>query len=131
MSQVVSVVVKSHFEQACSMFRDEADISDNIDNSYSDCGDFIVVYDESLGEIRCEGHLSDSVISSLITVKDQFGGKLFYEGEVWNEDEVIEEESPIKKTWIILAIVIFPVTLIYLILRIVIWVPYKLWKATK
>ena len=133
MSQVVSIVVTSSFDEACALFRDEADVSDMKRDDYPDCGEYIVVYDKEAHEIRCEGRLSNAAISALTTVRDRFGGKLLHEGVELNEsgDEIIEEASPKEKMWIILAIVFFPVTLIYLFLRIVIWVPYKIWEATK
>lgn len=132
MSQVVSIRVLVHFEEACAKFRNETNIADTKGKDYSDCQDFMVFYDGRSHEIRCEGNFPDSVFSTLIKVKDRFGGKLFYEGEEWNEEaEVVNESSSLKKTWIIFAIVFFPITLIYLLLRVVVWVPFKIWKATR
>ena len=133
MSQVVSISVPMHFEEACAMFRNEANIADSNGKDYSDCHEFMVFYDETSNEIRCEGNLPDTIFSALVKVKERFGGKLFYEGEEWNEkdDEIIDEASLKEKTWIILAIIFFPVTLIYLLLRAIVWVPYKIWKATR
>ena len=133
MSQVVSVRVPKHFKDACAEFRNEANIEISNSEDYSDCHDFVVFYDESTQEIRCEGNFPDSVFSALVKVRDRFSGKLFYEGEEWNEkeNEFVDEAGPLEKVWLILAIVFFPVTLVYLLLRAVIWVPFKIWKATR
>ncbi len=121
-----------YFEEACMMFRNEANIADTHGKDYSDCHDFLVFYDQTAHEIRCEGNFPDTVFSALIKVKERFNGKLFYEGEEWNdENNVIDEASLTEKTWSILAIIFFPVTLIYLLFRIVVWVPFKIWKATR
>ncbi len=133
MSQVVSIKVPANFEQACFEFRNKANISDAHGKDCSDCKDFMIFYDTTLHEIRCEGSFPDSVFSALVEVKDRFDGKLFYEGEEWDErdDESVNESSPLEKLWIIFAIVFFPVTLIYLLLRVVVWVPFKIWRATR
>ena len=44
MSQVVSITVPSHFDEACAEFRKEADIADKNGKHYSDCKDFMVFY---------------------------------------------------------------------------------------
>ncbi len=133
MSQVVSIKVPSHFNAACVDFRNEANISDQNGKDYSECKDFIVFYDTTAREIRCEGSFPDSVFFALEKTKERFGGTLFYEGEEWNEDyeEKIKEESTLGKIWIVLMIVFFPITLIYIFFRAVIWVPYKIWKETR
>ena len=132
MSQVLSVRVPGHFEEACAKFRNEANIADTKGEDYSAFHEFMVFYDEASNEIRCEGNFPDTVFSALVKVKTDFNGKLFYEGEEWNEeDEVVDKASFLEKTWIILSIVFFPVTLIYLLLRATVWIPFKIWKSTK
>ena len=133
MSQVVSVKVPMHFKEACAELQNEAGIENTNGEDFSDCHDFMVFYDESTHEIRCEGNFPDSVFSALVKVRDQFGGELLYEGEEWNEreNEIIDEAGSLEKVWLILAIVFFPITLIYLLLRAMVWVPFKIWKATR
>ena len=133
MSQVVSITVPSHFDEACAEFRKEADIADKNGKHYSDCKDFMVFYDTAAREIRCEGSFSNSVFLSLQKTKQRFGGTLFYEGEEWNEDhaEEPEEASTLGKMWIVLMVVFFPITLIYLFFRTVVWIPYRIWKETR
>ncbi len=131
MSQVISVTVPDNFSEACSAFQKEADITCSDGSEFSDCHEFMVFYDKSAREIRCEGNYPDSVFSALVNVKEQFNGKLFYEGEEWNQNEDVGKASTLEKFWLILAIVFFPVTLIYLLLRAVVWVPYKIWKLTR
>lgn len=133
MGQVVSVKVTPNFEQACSVFRNEANISESNDRAFTGGDDLVIIYDETAHEIRCEGHLSDSVISALIEVKEQFGGKLFYEGEEFDDNDDIEggESSVREIAWIVLSVIFFPITLIYLFLRILVWLPLKTWKTTE
>ncbi len=133
MSQVISIKVPSHYEEACAEFRKEMKTADRRGYNKSAEHEFMIFYDESAHEIRCEGNIPDSVFSALIKVKGQFDGKLFYEGEEWSEEdgEVVDEASPMEKAWIILAIIFFPVTLIYLFVRAIVWVPFKIWKATR
>ena len=133
MSQVVSVRVPMHFKEACAEFRNEANLANTNREDCSGSHDFMVFYDESTQEIRCEGDFPDSVFSAFVKVRDRFGGNLFYEGEEWNEgeNEVVDRAGPLEKLWLIIAIAFFPVTLIYLFLRAVIWVPFKIWKATR
>jgi len=133
MSQVVSIRVLSHFDEACAAFRKESDIADTIGKHYSDCKDFMVFYDTAAREIRCEGILPDSAFSALQKTKEQFGGTLFYEGEEWKEDhaEEPEEANTSGKIWIVLMVVFFPITLIYILFRTVFWVPYRIWKETR
>ncbi len=99
----------------------------------SDKHEFMIFYDDDFYEIRCEGNFPDSVFSALIKVKSLFGGKLFYEGEEWNGEDVeaVTKAKPLEKMWLVLAIIFFPITLIYLFLRITILVPFRLWKATR
>ncbi|HEC19568.1 MAG TPA: hypothetical protein ENI97_09510 [Gammaproteobacteria bacterium] len=133
MSQVISIRVPEHYEEACAEFRKETDTADGNGSNKSVEHEFIIFYDDSAHEIRCEGNIPDSVFSALVRVKDLFGGKLFYEGEEWREedDQAVTEARPLEKVWLILAIIFFPVTLIYLLLRVVVWVPFKVWKATR
>ena len=133
MSQVVSIVVESGFEEACKAFNTAADIPGPNEEGFVDCEDFIVSYDESAGEIVAQGHLSDEVVSAFFMIRDQYGGRLFYEGEAWDgqDGQVVEAASRREKMWIMLGILFFPLTLVYLLLRLVVWVPYKLWKFTR
>ncbi|WP_200382734.1 hypothetical protein [Thiococcus pfennigii] len=133
MSQVISIKVPEHYEEACVAFQKEMDLADVNGLNESAGQKFMVSYDKSAYEIQCEGDFPDSVFSALVMVKDQFGGKLFYEGEEWNEKdgEVVEEAGSLEKIWIILAIVFFPIALIYLLIRVVVWIPFKVWKATR
>lgn len=133
MSQVVSIKVPAHFENACAEFQNLANIPDADGEDCWYCDGFMVVFDKISHEIRCEGSFPDSLFSALVKVKEQFGGQLLYEGEEWNEkgDEAVAESNSLGKIWIILAIVFFPVTLIYLLLRILVWAPFKIWKATR
>ena len=133
MSQVVSVRVPMFFKEACVEFQNETNIADTNGKVYSDCHEFMVFYDESTCEIRCEGNFPDSVFTALVKIKERFDGKLLYEGEEWNveENEVSDEAGSLEKTWLILAIIFFPVTLIYLLLRAIVWLPFKIWKATR
>jgi hypothetical protein len=133
MSQVISVRVPDHYEEACAAFQNEVNLVDVVDLIESTGKKFIVSYDKSAYKIECQGDIPDSVFSALVMVKDQFNGKLYYEGEEWNVNnvEAIEEAGSLEKIWIILAIIFFPITLVYLLIRVVIWVPYKVWKATK
>ena len=63
---------------------------------------------ENFHKIRCEGNFPDSIFSSLVKIKDQFGGKLFYEGKEWHEEdgEAVNEVKPLGKIWF--SIYIFP-----------------------
>ncbi len=133
MSQTVSIKLPSHFHEACAEFRNEADIADTNGNDYSDCGDFMVFYNSEDNEIMCEGRYPDSVVSALEKIKERFEGTLFLEGEEWNPDseEQVEEASVLGKIWIFLMIPFFPITLIVLFFRTIVWLPYKIWKATK
>ena len=131
MSQVISIrIPEQHYKEACAAFHKEVDLND-INNLPEKA--LNVVFDESTHEIICEGLCSDALIAALVKVKDQFDGKMFYEGEEWDEkgSEVVNEAGSIEKMWIFLAIIFFPVTLIYLFLRAVVWAPYKIWKATR
>jgi hypothetical protein len=58
---------------------------------------------------------------------------LFYEGEEWHEEEgeVVNEGKPLGKIWFSLSIIFFPITLMYLLLRAIVWIPFKVWKATR
>ena len=133
MSQVIFTRVPSQYEEACAEFRKEMKFSGKSNPRGFAEQDFIIHLDESAHEIRCEGRIPDSVFSALILVKDRFKGKLFYEGKEWSEKdgEVVEKVSRMEKAGIILAIVFFPFTLIYLLIRAVVWVPYSVWKATR
>jgi hypothetical protein len=133
MSQVISIRVPEHYEEACAAFQKEMDLADVNGLNESSGQLFMVSYDKSANEIQCEGDFPDSIFSALVMVKDQFGGKLFYEGEEWNEndDEVVEEAGSLTKLRSVLAIIFFPITLIYLLIRVVVWVPFKVWKATR
>lgn len=133
MSQVISIRVPEHYEEACVAFQKETNLADVNGLTESEGQKFMVSYDKSAHEIQCEGDFPDSVFSALVMVKDQFGGKLFYEEEEWNEDyvEVVDEAGSLNKIWLILAIIFFPVTLVYLLIRVVVWVPFKVWKATR
>jgi hypothetical protein len=133
MSQVISIRVPEPYEEACAAFQKEIDHADINGLNKSVGQKFIISYDKAAHVIQCEGDLPDSVFSALVIVKDQFGGKLFYEGEEWNENdgEVADEAGPLEKIWIVLATIFFPITLIYLLIRIVVWVPFKIWKATR
>jgi len=93
----------------------------------------MVFYDESFHEIRCEGNFPDSVFSALVKVKEKFGGKLFYEEVEWNKegDEEVDEAGLMGKIWMVFAIIFFPVTIVYFLFRIVFWIPFKAWKATR
>jgi len=133
MSQVVSIRVPEYYKEACAAFQNEIDLADQGATNRTVGRKFMIFYDESSCEIRCEGDFPDSVFSALLKVKDRFGGKLFHEGEEWNEkeDELVNKAKPLEKIWIMLAITFFPVTMIYVLLRLIVWVPYKFWKATK
>ncbi|MCG5513749.1 hypothetical protein [Ectothiorhodospira shaposhnikovii] len=133
MSQVVSIRVPEHYEEACTMFQKEANLAHkSIIEKSVEC-EFMVFFDESSYEIRCEGKIPDSVFSALVNVKDMFGGRLFYEEEEWNAEdgEVASEAKPLEKILIVLAIIFFPITLIYILLRVIVWIPFKVWKATR
>ncbi len=127
MSQVISIKVPANFDDACAMFRNEAGITGTNNK------EFMIFYDSTTKEIRCEGSYPDSILLALEKTKDQFGGTLFYEGEEWTIDlgEKVEEASTLEKARIILMIVFFPVTIVYLLLRTFIWLPYKIWKETR
>jgi len=132
MSQVVSIRVPEHYEKACAEFRRKA--SADISNEANSAGsEFMVFYDESFHEIRCEGNFPDSVFSALVKVKEKFGGKLFYEGVEWNKegDEEVDEAGLMGRIWMVFAIIFFPVTIVYFLFRIVFWIPFKAWKATR
>lgn len=133
MSQIISIRVPEHYKEACAAFRNDTNLAENSDINESEEHEFIIFYDESSYEIRCEGNIPDSVFFALIKVKGLFGGKLFYEGEEWDEEdgEIVNEAEPLEKMWIALAIIFFPITLIYLLLRVIVWVPFKFWKATR
>jgi hypothetical protein len=133
MSQVISIRVPDNYEEACVAFKKEIDLADSNGLNETEKRRFMVSYDNSAHEIQCEGDFPDSVFSALVMVKDQFGGKLFYEGVEWkeNESEVVEGVGPHNKIWIILGIIFFPITLVYLFIRVVVWVPFKIWKATR
>jgi hypothetical protein len=133
MSQIISIKLPSHFDEACADFRSEAGIADTNGIDYSDCDDFMIFYDQEVREIRCEGSYPDSVVSALGKTKKRFNGTLFYEGEEWNPDseEQLEEASTLGKIWIALMIIFFPITLVVLLFRTVAWLPYKIWKQTR
>lgn len=133
MSQVISIRLPEHYEEACAVFQKEADLADINGLNESEGHEFMVSYNKLVHEIQCEGELPASVLSALLMVKEQFGGKLFYEAEEWNEDfgEIVDEAGPLNKTWLILAILFFPISLVYLFIRVVVWVPFKIWKATR
>ena len=133
MSQVVSIRVSEYYKEACAAFQKEIDLADQGGTNRAVGRKFMIFYDESSCEIRCEGDYPDSFVSALIKVKDKFGGKLFYEGEEWNEkeDEVLSKAKPLEKILVLLAIIFFPVTMVYVLLRLIVWVPYKFWRATK
>ncbi len=128
MSQVVSIRVPEHYEEACTEFQREASVGGS-NEGITTSQDFTVFYDESLNEIRCEGNYPDSIFSALVNIRDKFDGKLFYEGEEWHEE--INESNLVGKIMIVLAVIFFPITLVYLLIRIVFWIPFKVWKATR
>ena len=130
MSQVISIRVPEHYEDACAAFQKEVDL--DAVNDFVERG-FMFFYDESIYEIRCEGLIPDSIFSALVKVKGQFDGKLFYEGQEWNdlECELVEKAGLLEKIWIVLAVLFFPITIIYFLLRVFIWVPFKIWKSTR
>jgi len=131
MSQVISIKLPSHFKEACIEFQRELEVL-GIKNNYK-CEDFLISFDGESGEIRCEGAFPDSVYSALKKINKKYDGKLFYEDEEWEEghEEQVEEMSNLEKIKIIILIIFFPVTLIYLFLRALVWVPFKIWKATR
>lgn len=133
MSQVLSLKITANFDEACSEFRKEAGIADTDSHGYSYCGEFMVFYDSAAMKIRCEGDHPDSVFSALKKTQERYGGTLFYEGEEWDGDsaETVTEAGRWDKVWIAFAIAFFPITLIYLLLRTLIWLPYKIWKETR
>lgn len=133
MSQVISIRVPERYREACTAFRGDANLADKHGKDKSDEQEFVIYYDQSSYEIRCEGNIPDSVFSALVKVRDRFGGQLFYEGEEWNEEdnEIVNEAKPLEKMWIALAIIFFPITVVYLILRVFVWAPFKVWKATR
>lgn len=133
MSQVISVRVPASFAEACAEFRNQAEIIHTDDSECSVHKDFMVCYDHAVREIRCEGNLPDLVYSALETIKERYGGTLFYEGEELNaEDEQnVAEATSMGKIWIILMIIFFPISLIYLVLRTFVWLPYRIWKDTR
>jgi hypothetical protein len=132
MSQVVSIRVPENYAEACAAFQRETSADNCKDNIFTS-PDFTVFYDESLHEIRCEGNYPESVFFALVKIRDQFGGKLFYEGEEWNEEDgdEVAEAGLLEKALIVLAIIFFPITLVYLLLRIILWIPFKIWRATR
>jgi hypothetical protein len=134
MSQVISIKVPEHcYTKACAAFQKEVHLGDK--KGLHECGEqrFMIFYDENFHEIRCEGNFPDSVFSSLVKINEQFGGKLLYEGEEWHEenDEVVNEGKPLRRIWVFLSIIFFPVTLLYVLLRTIVWIPYKVWKSTR
>lgn len=133
MSQVVSIVVTSRFEEARKEFISQAKIPDSSEGGIFGSKSFSVSFDESAGEIAAQGRLPDEVVSAFVKIQEKYGGKLFYEGEALEEidDPVVEEAGRREKLLIILGIVFFPVTMLYLLLRLVIWLPFKLWKITR
>ncbi len=102
MSQVVSIRVPEHYEEACREFQREASVGGS-NGSITTSQDFTVFYDESLNEIRCEGNYPDSIFSALVNIRDKFDGKLFYEGEEWHEE--INESNLVRKLMIVLAVI--------------------------
>ena len=66
-------------------------------------------------------------------IKDRFDGELFYERKKWREkdDENVEEAGSMEKAWIVLANIFFPLTLLFLFIRAVVWVPYRIWKTIR
>jgi hypothetical protein len=134
MSQVISIKVPEHcYTKACAAFQKEVHLGGK--KGLHECGEqrFMIFYDENFHEIRCEGNFPDSVFSSLVKINEQFGGKLLYEGEEWHEenDEVVNEGKPLRRIWVFLSIIFFPVTLLYVLLRTIVWIPYKVWKSTR
>ena len=132
MSQVLSVKVESRFAEACAFFKKKKKIEDNSDEVNLDCGGFIVSFDESENEICCEGNVSELAYEALEKVKAKFDGSFLYEGvNIESLDEGnVPEASIWGKFWIILAIVFFPITLVYLFVRML-WIFFKLWKETR
>ncbi len=133
MSQVISIKVPCQYEEACAEFQKELFNSSCTSNDDSAEQDFIITYDESAHEIQCEGNISDLVFSALMLIKDRFDGELFYERKKWREkdDENVEEAGSMEKAWIVLANIFFPLTLLFLFIRAVVWVPYRIWKAIR
>ncbi len=132
MSQVVSLSVTGNYDKASAEFRNLIS-EDSGEEANSTGKDFEVFYDELGKEIRCEGDYPDSVFSSLVKIKLQYGGKLLYEGEEWigEDEEEVDQTGVMGKILIVLALIFFPLTIVYLLLRALLWLPYKLWKATK
>jgi hypothetical protein len=93
----------------------------------------MVFYNDSSREIQCEGRIPDAILDALVEVNDLYGGKLLYEGAEWDEDneQEVDEAKPREKVWLVLAIIFFPITLLYLLLRLIVWVPIMFWKATR
>ena len=133
MSQVISLRVDGDFKKACEIFRNEAKLTENPNENNRDSNKFLISYDASEKEISIEGDYPERLLTALLKVEELCGGDLLYEGEEWDEDrqESNNEASLLQKTGIIIMVIFFPVTLFFLLVRAIIWVPYQLWKALK
>ncbi len=134
MSQVISIRVPSRYDEACAEFQKEAGVEVKEGLNKSGNHVYMVSYLKSSHEIECQGDYPDSVFNAMLKVKESFGGKLFYEGEEWNIEEKLEpvtKAGTIEKIWVVLCVLFFPITIAYLLFRLFIWIPYKVWRLTR
>jgi hypothetical protein len=80
---------------------------------------------QTIGEIECEGSVSEPIYEALNSVRDKYGGEILCEGEIIEEPIESQTSSGIKVLTAIIMILFLPVTIIVLLLRGV-WAAYKI-----